>query len=116
MTTMTPIVNCPFGVEDGHIVAYRASESRLEVDYEFWNEKRGTILFDDFFGVHDNTAIGITVGALVEKTSSDLLTHLIGRSYVVAPADLNWRHFQFLDVDDQAIFEVVAISASFLRQ
>jgi hypothetical protein len=113
---MRPIVNCPFGVEDGHIVAYRASESRLEVDYEFWNEQRGTFVFDDFCGAHDNTAIGITIGSLVEQTSSDLLTRLIGRSYVVVPANLDWRHFQFLDIDDQAIFEVVAVSASFVSR
>jgi hypothetical protein len=35
------VPNCPFGLEDGHIVAYRAESSRLEVTFEFWNEHRG---------------------------------------------------------------------------
>jgi hypothetical protein len=34
---MAILSNCPFGFEDGHIVAYHANLSRLEVGYEFWN-------------------------------------------------------------------------------
>lgn len=110
---MTLISSCPFGFEDGHIVAYRAGSSKLEVDYEFWNERRGKLVFDGLVGVHDNSAIGVTVGSLTEKESSEFVDAFVQRRFEHAPEGLRWKHFQFLDLDDQPLFEVVAESCSF---
>lgn len=110
---MSTIPNCPCGFEDGHIVGYRASSSGLEVEYEFWNEKHGRLVFDGLIGVRDNSAIGVTVSVLAEKRQSDFVDALVCRLYECPPDDLRWRHFQFLDLDDQPMFEVVAESCVF---
>ena len=107
------ICNCPFGFEDGRILAYRADASKLELTYEFWNEQVGTLVFHNLVGVHDNSAIAVTVGSVAEKQDSDLVNLLVRRRYEIPPARLNWRHFQILDLDDQPILEVVAESCSF---
>ncbi len=110
---MKRISDCPFGFEDGHIVAYRAESSRLEVDYKFWNERNGKLVFEGLVGVRDNSAIGVTVSSANEKHPSEFIDALIRRRFENPPEGLHWRHFQFLDLDGQAMFEVVAESCSY---
>ena len=110
---MAPITSCPFGFEDGQIVGYRADASNLEVDFEFWNEKRGTLVFEGLVGMHDNSAIGVTVGSVTEQMASPLVDALIRRRFEVRPEGLQWTHFQFLDLDDQPMFEIVAESGAY---
>lgn len=104
--------NCPFGFEDGRIVSYLARASRLQVEYEFWNEQRRRLIFEGFVGLRDNCAIGVTVGALVSKDRSDFIEALSRRLYVDVPQDVHWSHFQFLDLDDEPMFEVVSVSCT----
>lgn len=110
---MTSICESPFGFEDGQIVSYHADAGRLEVLFEFWNEQRGTLLFDGLVGLNDAGAIGVTVGCLCEVQSSELVASLLRRHFETPPESLDWKHFRFLDVDDGAMYDVVAKSCSF---
>jgi hypothetical protein len=109
---MTSICESPYGFEDGQIVSYRASTGRLEVIFEFWNEQRGIVLFEGLVGIHDAGAIDVTVGSVCEMKSSDFLASLVARHYERPPETVTWKHFRFLDVDDGAMFDVVADSCS----
>jgi hypothetical protein len=106
-------IDCPFGFEDGHIVAYKTELRRLTVEYEFWNAQTGQLLFESIIGVRDNCSIGVTVGSVVETDSSEFINLLKQRLYEGPPARLNWTHYQFRDLDKQPIFEVVAESVAF---
>jgi hypothetical protein len=110
---MTLICKLPFGLEDGQIVSYRAAAGRLEVDFEFWNEQRGTLVFEGLVGIHDAGAIGVTVGSVREVESSELVASLVQRHFERPPESIDWKHFRFLDLDDGALFDVVAQSCSF---
>jgi hypothetical protein len=110
---MTLICETPFGFEDGQIVSYHAGDGRLEVLFEFWNEQHGTLVFEGLVGLHDAGAIGVTVGSVCEVQSSELMASLAHRHFETPPESLDWRHFRFLDVDDGAMFDVVAQSCSF---
>lgn len=111
---MTQVCESPFGFEDGQVVRYAAADGRLEVIFEFWNEQRGTLIFQGLVAVCDFGALGVTVGAVDEVSTSDLLRSLVRRHFEIAPKQLDWRHYRFLDLDDGAMFEVVAQSCSFI--
>ena len=111
---MTPICESPLGFEDGQIASYRAVAGRLEVDFEFWNEQLGKLVFEGLVGIQDAGAIGVTVGSSCEAPSSDLVASLIRRHFERPPETLDWKHFRFLDVEGGALFDVVARSCSFL--
>jgi len=110
---MTTLCESPFGFEEGHIASYRACPGRLEVLFEFWNEQRGTLVFEGFVGVRDAGAIGVTVGSVSEVYSSELVASLVSRHFETPPKSVDWKHFSFFDVDDGAMFDVVAHSCSF---
>ncbi|MBN1852515.1 MAG: hypothetical protein JW829_07310 [Pirellulales bacterium] len=110
---MMSICESPYGFEDGQIVSYRVTAERLEVIFEFWNEQRGTVLFEGLIGIHDAGAIGVTVGSVCEMKSSDFLASLVARHYEKPPEAVTWKLFRFLDVDDGAMLDVVADSCSF---
>lgn len=110
---MTPICESPLGFEDGQIVSYRAVAGRLEVDFEFWNEQRGKLVFEGLVGIQDAGAIGVTVGSACETPSSEFVASLVRRHFERPPETLDWKHFRFLDVEDGALFDVVAKSCSF---
>lgn len=112
---MTLICESPFGFEDGQIVSYRATFGRLEVDFEFWNERCGTLVFEGLVGIHDAGAIGVTVGSVCQVESSELVASLMCRHFETPPELLDWKHFCFHDVDDGAMFDVVARSCSFAK-
>jgi hypothetical protein len=107
---MTQICDCPFGFEDGHILGYRAHQNRLEVDFEFWNEKCGTFVFEGVVAVHDDGAMGAIVGFASRSVSSDLLVSMIGRNFEVPPEISEYQSFRFVDLDDKTMFEVIAHS------
>jgi hypothetical protein len=109
---MLPICECPFGFEDGHVVGYTAQSSRLELKYQFWNEHIGLLVFEGFVALHDNSAIGVTVGSASQANSSDLLNVIASRRFERPPQPLSWKHFQFLDLDDTPMLEIVAHSCS----
>jgi hypothetical protein len=109
------ICSCPYGFEDGRILGYRALSDRLELSYEFWNGKRGTLVFDGFLGARDLGAIEMDVGSFSQQNDSEFIALLVERNYEKRPDDLDWKHFRFLDVEDSAIFEVVAPSRSFVE-
>jgi hypothetical protein len=113
---MTKICDTPFGFEDGHIVRYCTTSGRLEVEFEFWNEKYGVLIFEGLIGLYDNGAIGVTVSSVCEVNPSELLSSLIRRQYEKPPAVIDWKHFRFLDLDDNPMFEVVAQSCSFSKE
>jgi hypothetical protein len=106
--------NCPFGFEDGHIVGYCARGSRLELEYEFWNEIRGKLVFERFVGVRDQGAVGAEVGAFSEMHDSEYIACLARRFYEDSQEVLDWKHFRFVVVDGTTIFEVVAPTCSFV--
>ncbi len=110
---MTQLCDCPFGFEDGHVVSYRAEGGRLFVQFEFWSERRGILVFEGLVGMHDEGATGVTVGSVCELLSSELITSLARRHFEIPPENTGWRHFRFLDLNDGAMFEVVASSCSF---
>ena len=112
---MAQICNCELGFEDGHITGYHADLGRLDVVFEFWNEQVGTLEFGGLVAVHDNGAIGVTVGSVSEVPSSELLSALVVRNFDVPPETIPWRHFRFLDLDGGAMFEVVAEACFFNR-
>jgi hypothetical protein len=105
---MTTICQSPFGFEDGEVVNYRVASERLEMTYEFWNEKRATITFERFVAVRDIGSIGVTVGRVLQLNSSKLLSELVARHYDAPPEEVPWTHFQFLDVQDEPMLEIVA--------
>jgi hypothetical protein len=111
---MTLLCESPLGCEDGQILGYRAGGGRLEVDFEFWNEQRGTLVFEGLVGIQDVGAIGVTVGSVCEVGASELVVSLVRRHFERPPEALDWKHFRFLDVDDGAMFDVVAQSCSFV--
>jgi len=113
---MTAIPNCPYGFEDGHIVGYRSNSSRLNVEYEFWNEHHGWLVFDGLIGMRDNSAIGVTIGLVSEADDSEFLRLLIRRRFENTPNGLRWTSYQFLDLDDATMFEVVAESCTYVKQ
>jgi hypothetical protein len=110
---MAQIYNCPFGLEDGHIVGYIARNEWLELRFEFWNEQEGMLVFEGFVGLHDNGAIGATVNSLIELQTSELIASFVRRYYEHPPKIVDWKHFQFLDVDGDAMFDVIAKTCSF---
>ena len=112
---MEQVCECPFGVEDGHIVGYRARNNRLEVEYEFWNERRGIFVFDEYVGVRDLGAVGVKVSAFSEFTDSDFLESLLCRHYDIRPETIDWKHYCFFDVSDGAMFDVVGPRVSFIE-
>jgi hypothetical protein len=109
------IRDCPFGFEDGHIVGYRTRRDHLEMEYEFWNGKRGTLVFEQYVGARDYGAIGPEVGSLSEVSDSDFIVCLLRRNYESAPRVVPWTHYQFLGVDDSVIFEVVSGACTFVE-
>jgi hypothetical protein len=110
---MTSDSVCPFGFEDGKIVAYRAESSTLQVDYVFWNELRGRLSFGGFVALRDDGAINVTIASLATKQSSSFLDLVVQRQFVQPPSELKWKSFQFLDLDDTPMFEVIAELYSF---
>jgi hypothetical protein len=109
---MTLISECPIGFEDGSIVGYRAESSTLEVHFRFWNDQLGTFAFGGFVGLRDLGSIGVTVGSIIEKETSELVNSLVCRLFERVPEGLSWVTFQFCDLDDQPMLEVVAESCS----
>jgi len=81
----TQIGDGPFGFEDGRIMGYRAHNNRLEVEFEFWNAKRGTSVFAGFVGLVDQSAIGSEIGCVTQSDRSDLIESLVRHNYDVAP-------------------------------
>jgi hypothetical protein len=110
---MITIRDIPFGLEDGRILNYCARDGRLQLEYEFWNEKRGTLVFEGYVGACDRGALGAEVGSFTELGDSALIESLLNRNYKIRPESHGWKHFRFLGVDDDVLFEVVAPSCSF---
>jgi len=103
----------PFGFEDGQILGYRADTSRLELDFEFWNAKRGTIVFHGFVGMQDHASIEVTIGSASEQMESPLIEKLIELQFEGRPDNLRWTHVQFFDVLGHPRLDVVAESCEF---
>jgi hypothetical protein len=107
------ICDCPFGFEDGHVVGYEADSDRLQVTFEFWNEKHRNLRFEEFQAMHDNCAIGVTIGSANQSKESELIARVVQHQFDEPPKSMNLRHYQFLDLDDNPVLEVVAESCSF---
>jgi hypothetical protein len=110
---MAQIGNCPIGFEDGHIEAYEADSEWLILKIEFWNEKHGTLRFQEPWAVHDNAAIGVILGSVKQHQSSELLRQVVVHQFEKPPQNIDLQHYQFLDLDDYPVFEVVAKACSF---
>lgn len=104
---------CPFGFEDGQVIGYRAAPSSLILEYQFWNDKTGNLIFDGFVGLRDHCAIGVAVANAIEKSASDFVD-VLSRRLNEGPGRLDCRCFQFLDLDDQPMLEIVAKSCTFV--
>ena len=111
---MAQIGNCPFGFEDGHIKGYEAAFECLHVTVEFWNEKQGALTFLQPLAVRDNASIGVTLGSVKQNHSSELIMEVVAHQYGKPPETIDLSHYQFLDLDDFPILEIVAKSCSFL--
>jgi hypothetical protein len=71
------------------------------------------ILFNEFVGLRDNSALGVTIGSVSQLEASDLINTLMNRRFEKPPPGLQWKHFSFLDLDEKPVLEVVAESCSF---
>jgi hypothetical protein len=110
---MAQFGDCPIGFEDGHIASYEADADCLLVNYEFWNEKHGKFSFEGFLAMRDNNAIDVIIGSTKQIRSSELLTTVLRHQYTKLPEEWDLMHYQFLDVDDTPVFEVVAKACHF---
>ena len=108
--------DCPYGFEDGFVVSYNAAENRLNVIYEFWNERRGVLTFDGFRALNDNFAIGTTIGSAKQLQTSQLIKTVIGREYEKPPEQTDLNCYILLDADDNIALEIVASSCRFAEQ
>ena len=105
---MAQIGGSPYGFEDGQIIEYRACPAKLAVRFEFWNEQIAELVFEGFVGLRDHGALGATIGCTRELPSSDFINELTARVYERPPLSTGWTHYQFLDLDDFPVFEVLA--------
>jgi hypothetical protein len=109
---MAEFGNCHYGFEDGHIVSYTAEPDKLTVVYEFWNEKRGRLIFDGFVGLRDYGALGFTIRSTKEEESSQFITDVLKHYYKTPPENSGLKHFIFLDTEDYPALEVVAAGSA----
>lgn len=105
---MTPLAGFPTGFEDGQILRYSVEDEVADIVYEYWNESQSLIRFTGFVGLVDIAAIGVIIGAANEEASSELKSDIASRIYEIVPEDLDWKSFQFLDLDDKVALEVIA--------
>jgi hypothetical protein len=113
---MSQICNCPFGFEDGHIIAYAARGEKVIVEYEFWNEQLGVLQFHGFVGLHDYGAINVTIGSTMINDTSELIDSVAHRLFESPPASYPWKLFQFLDIDETPVLAIVAESCTFISR
>ena len=98
----------PHGFEDGEIVSYRMTSEALSVEYRFWNASVAILQFVDPVAMRDDGAVGATIGSVDLTRSSELIADMVRRVYVTPPESPPWRHFRFLNVDDEPVLQVIA--------
>lgn len=110
---MTAFGNCPFGFEDGQIEGYEATGSTFLLHYLFWNEKRGTLCFEDAVASCDIGAIGPVIGGVRKRSCSELMAEFLRRKYESGPERVNLAEFELADLDGNPVLRVVARSCRF---
>lgn len=108
--------DCPYGFEDGYVVSYSADEGRLQVKYEFWNERIGLFTFDGFRALHDHFAIGTTIGSARAMDDSELIRTAINQEYQTPPERVGLVDYVLVDTDGIVVLEVVASGCHFVDQ
>jgi hypothetical protein len=112
---MLDLCESPFGFEDGQILSYRAGPDGLFVQFEFWNEERRIFEFKDVLAVADDGAIGLTIARAGSTTESEFLSRIVARHYDKDPAAVQFKNFEFFDLEDFPVFQVIARDCSLTR-
>ena len=73
-------------------------------------------MFAGLVALHDNGAIGATIGATQEERSSVLIETAVTHLFENPPETVDLTNFRFLDVDGYPVLEIVAGSCTFVPE
>ncbi len=102
------LLDCPIGFDDGVISGYDMRDSILSVNVVAWNESTLTIRFSGVLYFQDRGGRQLSRVMEVVETSSLVLSAL-RYHFTSPPHPIQHRHFQFVDLDDVPVLEVVAV-------
>ncbi len=99
-------VNFEIGFADGEVISYNRKNDNLIISVKAWNEKTILVLCKDLIGFFDKGAWDISDFCEV-KSETNLLREVLNRQFEKPPKDHGYKVFQFLDIDDQVVIEVI---------
>ena len=102
------------GFSDGEVRSYHREEDELTVILSTWNNVLLKIKFSDTIGVSD-LGVGDVSGVYQESLASPFMEQVIRRLYDAPPPSPPYSLYQFLDLDEQPVLEVVAGSIDISR-
>jgi hypothetical protein len=96
-----------FSFADSEFISYKQSNLELSVEIKAWNGDCWVVAFKLFAGLLDCGAGDLS--DLVEETRpNDFYGKVLSRVFEGVPAENPYRLFQFLDLDQQPVLEVIA--------
>jgi hypothetical protein len=104
-------IDYQIGFSDGEIISYFRDERSLTVKLKTWNDKYLSVLFSDVVGIVDY-GIGDISNFIEEDEKSLFLKTILDKVYESIPNEQPYRLFQFLDLDDNPVLEIVAVAQS----
>ena len=92
---------------DGEVIDYAKRGHDLIVEAKAWNAERLLVRFRGMAALRD-LGVGDISDLCEAGETTSLLTDVLDRLYDILPPDHGLQCFEFLDLDGEPVFEVVA--------
>jgi hypothetical protein len=99
-------IDLDIGLADSEFISSERVE-KFTVRIMAWNAKTLEFRFDDAIAIYDRNS-GSFSDFVEVQGQSELLMDALGRAYVNMPASHPYKHFEFLDLDDEKSLGVIA--------
>ena len=96
------------GFSDSELLSYQQKSGKFTAFLKMWNGVEIQIEFSEVTGVND---LGVgDISNFVEDENTPFLNSILSKVYEIAPTSHPYRSFQFLDLDDNPVLEIIAVS------
>jgi hypothetical protein len=99
-------ITFPIGLDDAELLQFSYQNNQLDIVLKLWNGKKLFIKFKHvilFFALDH-----LDIKALYCKKEGKFLELALSRAYVKVPDNHEYKLFQFYDIEDDPVLEIVA--------
>ena len=108
-------VEAQFGFSDSELVRYAREKNKVKVVLKLWDERIIEISFNEVIGTKDMNCGNISEFCQ-ETKQSRFFENALANEFVIIPESHDLLSFQFLNLDEEVSFEVIAKSYSIAEQ